>query len=218
MDLDEAKEHWNAPPDTPSPSMSNAQILSLVKDRSEDFDRTIRHRDWRESIAAGAVFLIFATMLFDPSWLVRAGALVVMGSSVFVYWTLRRARSDDEPPAGAPVAEVLRAERAKVDRQIRLLQSVLWWYVGPLAVGALLIVAGNHDGLYGTLASVAIILGGAAGIVYLNQRAVRRDLRPRREELTALLERVDGRDGGRQAEGGAVPSDDAAAGGARSDG
>lgn len=195
--LEDAKARWQSHDESyegesaESP-MSEAQILNLVKQQSKAFDAKIRRRDRRESIAAVLVFLFFSLMLLDPSWMVRAGALIVMASSAFVYWTLRRTRTrhaTSQP--GRPVADVLRAERTKVEAQIRLLENILWWYIAPLAIGVVLVVAGDEGASWFTFgyAAFVVILGGV--IYYLNQRAVRRDLRPRREELTRLLQQVE---------------------------
>jgi protein-S-isoprenylcysteine O-methyltransferase Ste14 len=191
-DLDDFKDAWQAADDPAEPVLSDEALLRLVREQAEAFDETIRRRDRRESVAAALVFLFFSTMLLDPSWVVRIGALLVMGSSVLIYWTLRRARTGHTlPDVDRPVAEAIRAERKKVDEQIRLLETVLWWYIAPLATGILLVAAGDAGLSWFTLGYGAVVLALGGGIYYLNQREVRQTLRPRREELTRLLRRVE---------------------------
>jgi hypothetical protein len=190
-DLDDFKDAWRAADDA-EPALSDDELLRLVKARAEAFDEKVRRRDRREGIAAALVFLFFSLQLLDPSWIVRAGALIVMGSSVFVYWTLRRARTGHSlPDADRPVADAIRAERAKVDEQIRLLDNVLWWYLLPPGVGLLLVVVGDAGLSWFTLGYGLVVGALGGGIYYLNQRKVRTHLRPRREELTRLLRRVE---------------------------
>lgn len=190
-DLDDFKEVWQDADDVADPALSDEDLLRLVQEQAEAFDEKIRRRDRREGIAAALVFLFFSLMLPDPSWVVRAGALLVMGSSAFIYWTLRRARADQSPPdADRPVAEAIRGEREKVDEQIRLLETVFWWYIAPLAVGILLVVGGNAGLSWFTLGYGAFVVALGGGIYYLNQRELRTTLRPRRRELTRLLRKV----------------------------
>lgn len=204
MNLDEAKDLWSSAnePDTESMSaqtLSESELLRLVKEKADAFDTRIRRRDLLESVAAAAVFLFFGWLAWhDPSPLVRTGALIIMGGSALIYWKLRHARTRHaDPSLDRPVADVLRTERAKVDEQIRLLETVLWWYIAPLLLGLLLVTVGDNGGSTFTLVYGTVILAGAAGIYVLNQRAVKNDLRPRREELTRLLEQVEGTaDGG----------------------
>jgi predicted membrane metal-binding protein len=191
MKLDDAKEAWQSADDASETSLSDEALLSLVKEEAEAFDEKIRRRDRREIIAAAVVFLFFSVMLFDPSWMVRAGAIVVMAGSVWIVWTLRRTRSRESPSSERPVAEVIRTERAKVDRQIRLLETVLWWYIGPPALGLSLVVAGDVGLSWFTLVYGLGGVGFFGYVYYLNQRTVRNDFRPRRRKLTRLLRRLD---------------------------
>ena len=191
--LDDAKDAWQADPSSGAQeSIPEEKLLRRVKAEAEAFDEQIRRRDRREMIAAGLVFLFFATMLLDPSWLVRVGALVVMGSSGLIVWVLRRARRGDRGPASdRPLAETIRAEREKVDTQIHLLENVLWWYIAPMAVGLGLVVLGD-DGLSWFALGYGTVVALFCAVVYvLNQRTVRRSLRPRREKWTRLLRRLE---------------------------
>jgi hypothetical protein len=192
MTLDDWKDPWQAADHATDAGLSDEELLRLVKERAEAFDEEVRRRDRREGIAAALVALFFSTMLLDPSWLVRIGALMVIGSSAFVYWTLRRARTGYAPPSrDQPVAEALRAERENVDEQIRLLERVLWWYLLPPGVGLLMVVAGDAGLSWFTLGYGGVVAALGGGIYYLNQREVRTHLRPRREELTRLLRQVE---------------------------
>ena len=197
MNLDDAKELWSSDEPTDESTMSTrslseSDILHRVKERSRAFDRKIWWRDLLESGAALVVFVAFAWIAWDAPGLVRAGALIVMGGSAYIFWRLRRARTRHDTASPArPVAERLRVERAKVDAQIHLLETVAQWYLAPLATGALLIVVGSDGVSWSAAGQIAIVLAAAAGIYALNQQAVQQELQPRREELTRLLDQVD---------------------------
>ena len=171
--------------------MAEDETLALVRKRSRELDRTLWWRDAREVLAGLIAGALIAPMLGHGGWLTRAGVLLVLAGLVLVFTMLIRARHTISPRAEWPLAEVLRAETAKLDAQIRLLETVLWWYVAPLTLGAVLIVVG----MTGISWFSAIYLVFAAllawGIYEANQRAVRRVLRPRRNELQQLLDRLD---------------------------
>ncbi|MEF8817892.1 MAG: hypothetical protein V5A58_13965, partial [Salinibacter sp.] len=134
--LDDAKDAWQAAGPSGEASVPDERLLQRVKEEAEAFDERLRRRDRREMIAGAIVFLVFATMLGDPSWMVRIGALIVMGSSVLIGGVLRRARTADHGAVSdRPLAEAVRAEREKVDTQIWLLENVLWWYLAPMMGG-----------------------------------------------------------------------------------
>lgn len=193
MSLDEYREVWQQE-DEDEGELAEEELLSAVKERSEAFDRKIRRRDGLEIAVAVAVVLLFGyEAVTAASWLARAGAGIIVAGAALIVWRLRRARRNGGARlAGRPVAERLRAELEKVDAQIELLESVLWWYLGPPTAGAVLFVVGTGGGLDAmTLVAIALILAVGAVVWRLNRRAVRRDLRPRRRELAELLERIE---------------------------
>lgn len=78
-----------------------------------------------------------------------------------------------------------------MDAQIELLEGVLWGYVSPLALGAALFVVGLGGASRGTALGLAVVAGVSAAVWLLNRRAVRRGLRPRRDEVARRLRRLE---------------------------
>jgi hypothetical protein len=83
----------------------------------------------------------------------------------------------------------------QVNHQIWLLKNVLWWYLLPPGIGIIICfgffawqlhVAGKPVliGLLGRSSFVGLVF---LGVYLLNQRAVRKDLMPRKQELESLL-------------------------------
>ncbi|NBB84610.1 MAG: hypothetical protein GVY12_00075 [Bacteroidetes bacterium] len=173
-------------------TLSDSEILRLVQTQSDAFDREIRQRDWTESIAAVVVALFFGILgWLESSLLVTAGTLLIVAGCVFIFWHLRCTRKRFAAPKSAePVKQRLLRERDKVDAQIHLLTSVLWWYIIPLLTGLLLVTVGDNGWSTFTFVYGSAAIVGAIGIYIMNQRAVRNDLRPRRERLRELLEQV----------------------------
>jgi cobalamin synthase len=171
-------------------TLDDEDILALVQSGSRKLDRQIRSRDWREAIAGIIAGVIIAPGAVRGPALARVGVWMVLAGLVFVMWRLYRARriggrGGDDPSLS--VADALRAEGRRLDAQIELLESVWWWYVAPLSIGVILLTVGVRGASWFTLAYTVVVALVACGIVALNLRVVRRDLRPRRVELTALL-------------------------------
>jgi hypothetical protein len=153
-----------------------------IRERVEELQRRIARRDVVETAAASLVVATFALHAwFAPGALGRAGAIVVVDSAVAIAVRLHRARGRTAPDL--PLREYCVAERARIDRQIRLLRGVLWWYVGPITAGGMLFLAGLPAPLAGKIVlSVGMATFGAF-VWWLNQRAVRRELLPLRDRL-----------------------------------
>jgi len=176
-----------------SPALDDGDVLARVQSESRRLDRRIRRRDARELIAAAIGGLLIAPGMLRGPLLSRIGSAIVIGGLVVIAVRLIRARNVDSAASDAslPVVAALEAELRRVEAQIALLVSVLWWYVTPVLAGAFMIVAGRLGASRITLAYGVAVMLLAWGIVALNARAARRVLYPRRAELRALLAQFD---------------------------
>jgi len=188
---DPVRRTWASSDAGVSTMLSDEEILALVQSDARRFDRRLRRRDWRELGIGGVVALLIAPAAIHAPLLSQLGALIILGGLLLIAVQLIRARRVGRAAGGPdltlPVAEALRAEERHIDAQIALLESVLWWYVGPIAIGAVMMVAGNRGASWFTFGYAIAVALLSWGIVALNSRAVRRTLRPKREELAALL-------------------------------
>lgn len=183
------------PEDDGLTQLDDGDILALVHAGARRFDRQIKHRDWRELIASAVVVVAIAPATVQGPLLARVGACIVLGGLALIALQLWRARRFGGGGADMtlPVAATLRAERQRVNAQIALLEGVAWWYVAPLTVGSVLLVAGRGGrGAWSlTLGYVIVVALIGWWIIALNRRAVLRHLRPRLDELSALLAQLE---------------------------
>ncbi len=191
MNLDEMSQAWRDDPATAPPS---PEVVAGVRARAEELDRTLRRRDRRETVVAVAVSLLFLAAFPVSGLVTRVGILVTVAAAIFIVFVLRRARrGEGTPDPDAPLLVVLHRERERVGAQIRLLRSVVWWYILPIGVGVMLIFGGGVG--WGPLTmgygAAVVVLGWV--VHALNQKAVRTELVPRHEELDSLLRELEGR-------------------------
>ncbi len=193
MKLDEARRVWQSQTETEESKMSEDEMLQFVKRESSAFDRAIARRDRREVISGIVVTAVFLPLLFGGPWLSRIGVLVILVALALIYRRLAAARRvEASERVDLSLAELLETERTKVNGQIRLLESVVSWYIIPPAVGAMLIVIGL-DGLSWFTVGYTIFALAISVLVYLmNSSAVRHDLRPRRAQLDRLIQELKG--------------------------
>lgn len=190
MRLEELKSLWQA--DSPAGvenRQSEAEMMENIRLRAERFDRRLRRRDWMETVAAALAIVAFAAAMPALGWLARVGAVLITGGCVLVAWRLHGTRMRHaECGVDRPVAEVLRTQIRKLDDQIRLLEGVLWWYVAPIAIGCILVVAGLRGWSWFTVIYTLAVVALGAGVRHVNRRCARKELRPRRRELASMLE------------------------------
>lgn len=189
MNDQELKDLWQRQP-VAAPVVTAPQLVSAMQTKMSELRRKLLIRDARELAACAFVFIFFAISFDRSDSLVSCiGDLVVMGSAIFIGWKIIRARR--MAPSAKPDAttvESLRAELHSVRTQSKLLGSILWWYLLPLAVGLLLSVWGDRD----SSMDFKIIFTGVIGftntfVYWLNQRARTKQLLPAESQLEALL-------------------------------
>ncbi len=173
--------------------VSNEELVRQMKRKMKRFDRTIFWRDVRETGACVVLIILSGrTLLHRAPVLVHAGNLVIILACLFIAVKLtvaRRAQHAWLNPRS--VRDFLVGEAAKVERQIHLLQTVLWWYILPLFFGATLAALGSTPGrLFPKLLLLLSFILVGWFIRWLNQYAVRKSLLPLKNELTKSLNSV----------------------------
>ena len=186
MNASELEHIWQRQERT-APSPENlARITGRVREVDRKFRRTIWWRDLREIGAALVVAAFFAVA--GQTWL----CWISVGSALFIaavlIWSrlvLKRAPEDSD------VIGRLRQMLRETEMQINLLRSVLWWYLLPCGVGMIAFVLDHSRGQFDfskISTSYLLIFGTTMAAVYwLNQRAVRKVLEPRRANLERVL-------------------------------
>lgn len=190
MNDDTLKKLWQEQNFSSSPTLPDEKQVAAMRRKMKDFDKTIRGRDIGE---VGACLFVIAVFGFDfllgkNSSLTQAGCVVLVLSCVFIAWNLiwSKQRLPKVEP-NAPVLETVKVELRKVETQIRLLKSVMWWYLLPIIIGLELYFLGLHRPLRANLIVLACSLIVGAVIYWLNQFAAKHSLLPLKQELESLL-------------------------------
>ena len=175
-----------------SPEDREATIARVCR-RVERIGGTIFRRDLVETIAAIFVIVFFGRAVFTVDSLVsKIGAGFIVLWALYIIWKLHRTRTIQQPaPLDAPVREFCRIELDRLDRQIQLLRSVLWWYIAPAMFGANLVFVGISGLGADSRVYFIFTLLLAWGIYALNMRAVAKELVPARDELASLLSQLE---------------------------
>ena len=140
-------------------------------------------------VAIGCIFLFSGFFWQSDLPVAKLGAAIIVVSCVFIIYKLHHTRTIQQPTRlDASLREYCKTEVARMDRQIELLRSVLWWYIMPIIVGVNIMFTGIA-GLGAASRNYCIVtLLMAWGIYLLNQRAVSKSLVPLRDELASLFD------------------------------
>lgn len=207
MDFEAIRDVWTAETGGEM-TMADETMIRKIADQDRMMARRIRVRDYLEltvalGLAGGFLWVSSEVPTPWPWWLAAAITLAV--GAVFVR---ERSRRGPATAGTSPLRDGLRGALADVDHQIRLLRSVAWWYLLPMAVVAVLIVVGTvldvsrslppdqwERARGGLLAAVGVALAAVVPaywvIWWANQRAVRQHLAPHRERIAATIRQLE---------------------------
>jgi hypothetical protein len=205
MTFNELQKTWQRDTSSSKLTIDSDMLLREVRRNKEAFESTIFWRDVLE-VAAGT-FAILASLGFAVFFFYRGITLVALGSAVaglFMLWVAlffiadriiqRKRRPNRDESLTMCIEDSLR----QVNHQIWLLKNVFWWYLLPPGIGVLVLIGSIawqiwqiHVVVKLMLMTLMTILAFVAFVFWvaylLNQRAVRKDLMPRKQELESLL-------------------------------
>ena len=188
MDFNQLSEAWRRLP--PLSQESPTETLQLVQRRARELRQVVRMRDRIETGVALLMLPLFGWLAVVVRHdLSRVGAVIIAVACALIPLRLLAARKDAADPGQTMVAQ-LRAELLQVEAQDRLLSTVLWWYLAPLGVGAILFVGGAVSPLLAVLYGLVVVTF-YGWLLYLNRRAARTELHPRAHELRTWISNLE---------------------------
>ncbi len=196
MDFEDMQKAWQAQVAMGRVTISAETLLKEVRRNQRQFWVTIFWRDVREvGVALVLGLFSFHRGARNHDWTDYLTAWVCLGVGAFMIVD-RVLQRRNLPMKQDSLSACVNASLVQVDHQIWLLENVMWWYLLPLAAAiALSLICSPFHALRfdathwlgsTTLISFSILLFW--GIYRLNHAAVGRNLRPRRQELMAILE------------------------------
>jgi len=172
------------------PSEGMRMSVDEIRRRAGKFQKTIYWRNAREYVAGLAVVVFFGFMFWLSSdVLTRVSCGLVNVGVLYIMWHLHQRGSSRNLPADLGLASGIEYHRRELERQRDLLQSVWWWYLGPMIPGGVAFVVAQARTSPGHLRHMGLSLAFFALVValvgWLNHWAARR-LQSRIDELNAL--------------------------------
>lgn len=195
MSPDSYQQAWQADAARTRVTVDANLLLQEVQRNQRDFQAGVLRRDLFE-VGTALLLLpiwIYLGAVFSLPWTWYLGVPAIAWIAAFLlYYRLRNPLKLSEP--NEPLAECVRQSLRQVEEQIWLLRNVFWWYLLPPGISILTFFGHvawlrSEDGLdaLGRMEGFFILLAVYGFLYFRNQRAVNKELEPRREELLTLL-------------------------------
>jgi hypothetical protein len=198
MSLDDLQNTWQSQREARL-RVEPELLLQELRRNQRNFKAVIFWRDFREVFVAAVMTVFFAWIGLRGDgwpWVFLGGTCLWVGGYFLVDRFRRRGRAAQY---GDSLLGCVEASLADVEHQIWLLKNVFWWYLLPLAIGMVVVLVSMTITIQDMPAAMrwAIFLPMGlfcalvfAGVYWINQVAVRKELEPRRQELLAVRENL----------------------------
>jgi len=198
MNPDKFQQAWQAQSFQTRVIIDADLLLNEVQREQKNFRAIIFYRDFGEvgvALLLIPIWFVLGAMTSSPwTWYLTVPALVWVAGFMLVY-RMRHKQKPSEPDE--PLLLCVQRSLTEVEDQIWLLRNVFWWYLLPPSISITAFFAHTSwslslsEGWLTALISFVVLAGFLFAlysfVYYLNQRAVRVQLEPRREELLALI-------------------------------
>ena len=202
MKFNELRETWQSQDGNETIPINVSTISKLIRREERYWNFILLRRDIGEILAGllASLAFLYGAVFKDIFWLFP---MVLASLFVCGFFIVDRARQRKRQPSqDQPLVEFIEKSIAQNDHQIWLLRNIMWWYLLPLGISMLIFLGSClfsllQDGLatsidYWALAFIIAIASAAImffwWIYSLNQRAVKRELLPRKKALKDLLD------------------------------
>jgi len=194
MKLDDLKQDWQETINTPSTENNLTEVIAMLEEETTKIDKEIKRRDILEISIAILLIPVWIYGLFSSAGTLQTiGFIVAIVSCFYIPYRLVNAKKVSAPK-DTSINAFLESEKQKVMQQKQLLESIVSWYIAPLATAIVLITLGSTvdaSGLphlsdflilyYGLLALLIV------GVYFLNKRAAKKKFGPLLENIEQRL-------------------------------
>ena len=195
MNFDDMRRIWREEL-TGDFARTRVEYLSAATDRVAKLDAKARRMWWIGTVMVIVVVpttTLLAIMQISRGYLVATLGVVLITISVVMLAIRWRRLRGAVPDPTLPVSVAVEAQVARLLAWERYKNTVGWWFLGPFAVGYLLVMtsdkvdlAGNPVSFSGVRLSILVTVLSVF-LAFYNRRDARLKVRPLREELESWL-------------------------------
>ncbi len=206
MQEEELKKIWNRSGDRNLININLKELIPMMKNKMDTFERRIRRRDLIETIACFFVIISFSFIGFKSPFLSsKIASLLTISWGFFVIYRLRKARKKRKPEDfSLSLEQQLTEHKQFLERQKKLLSTAWKWYALPPFIIHVIFLLGMGDPAdYGRTASFLgpddlakklLIIGVVAVltvfIIFTNQKVVSLKINPAIDEVSQLQQQL----------------------------
>lgn len=195
---EELKKIWHGSTQKELIRFERSKLLIDLNHRLADFEKSIKYRDLREIIASLILIPVFIYIaIHTPHVLSKIGAATIALYCPVIIYKLRKSQKHRKPAdLTVSVSEQLDHSKKYVIEQMKLIDSVLYWYILPFIPGIVLFFIGLRQSFVLLSMMITFVLLVNAGIFILNKYAVNKYFKPVLKSIDSAINELKETNGG----------------------
>jgi hypothetical protein len=189
MDEDNLKQLWLNSGKEHRVEINNDMLIASLANKLKGIEKKIRRRDRREIFICVCLIPLFGWWTITvPQLQGKIGCIIIIAACLLVIFKLMRARRINiQNGIASEVQHKLIVSQQLLRQQIKLLQTILWWYLLPFFPGVMLFYFASVTSTLSKVIYIILVAAVYGYIYYLNKRAVKKHLKPLEERVTKIL-------------------------------
>jgi hypothetical protein len=190
MDENTLKQLWLNSNKEQKIEINSEKFMETLNQKVLNMDKLLKRRDRLEIFVAICMMPLFAWWLVTSHQLLaRIGDAIIFGGCLLVILKLVSARRVNvKEEIASATQHHLMVSLLRVQKQIKLLSNVLWWYFLPFFIGVVCLFY-SYSITYTSKAVYTIIVAVLYGYIYsLNKRALKKHLKPLEGNIKKALD------------------------------
>ncbi|MDO6601665.1 hypothetical protein [Arenibacter palladensis] len=185
---DELIKIWQSSPNQERIKFEKSKLMIDVQSSLDRFHRTIKYRDLMETIPGIIIIPIFVYIAYTiPFTLSKIGAIWIILSIIYIIIRLQKAKKIRPGSFTETYRDYLIKTKEYLFIQKKLLDTVIYWYFSPIAIGIVLFSIGAINNIKDLLVNLGGLIVSGIIVYILNKRAIKKQITPRLKKIDELL-------------------------------
>jgi hypothetical protein len=196
MDENKLKQLWLNSNKEQRIEINSEKLLETINQKILNMDKLIKRRDRLEIFLAVCMIPLFGWWLIAvPQILIKIGSGIITAACLLVIFKLVSARRVNIKEEIASATKYhLMVSLQRVRNQIKLLNTVLWWYFLPFFIGVICFFYSYSLTVISKAVYTIIVAALYGYIYYLNKRALKKHLKPLEDNIKKALDELSSED------------------------
>lgn len=144
MQLEDLKRDWQNTIQAESAPENLPEMIETIQQQTIKIDQEVKRRDFLEiSIAVLLVPFWILGLFISVSSMQTVGYVIALAACAIIPYRLISAKRIEVRTSDS-IKTFLLQEKQKLAQQKQILESIAWWYIGPIATAILLITLGAN--------------------------------------------------------------------------